>query len=193
MLNARIPSRLVFGYVCVYTAVKKPNAWGQPAGVRGINTLEASQRLNAKNLTHAYLVGLFEGDGFFTVSKKGEYMQCEIGIELSLRDVQLIYKIKEILGVGVVGFIEKNAISMVYFIIRKKSHLIDFVLPILDKYPLFSNKQYDYLRLRNVLLSNLVLYADIPQYTRPSESLNTIESILNAPYFSGWLVGFIED
>lgn len=192
LLNARISPRLVFGYVCVYIAVKKPKAWGQPAGVRGINTLEASKRLNAKNLTHAYLVGLFEGDGFFNLSKKGEYMQCEIGIELSIRDVQLIYKIKEILGVGVVGFRERNAISMVYFRIRKKSHLIDFVLPIFDKYPLFSNKQYDYLRLRNVIRSNLVLYEDIPQYTRPSESLNTIESILNAPYFSAWLIGFIE-
>nr|YP_009722343.1 hypothetical protein [Morchella importuna]QGN66745.1 hypothetical protein [Morchella importuna] len=51
LLNARIPPILVFGYVCVYTAVKKPKSWGQLAGVRGISTLEASQRLNAENLT----------------------------------------------------------------------------------------------------------------------------------------------
>jgi ubiquinol-cytochrome c reductase cytochrome b subunit len=65
-------------------------------------------------------------------------------------------------------------------------------LPIFDLYPLFSNKQYDYLRLKNVLLSNVVYYNDIPYYTRPKDSLNSIESILNAPYFSAWLVGFIE-
>lgn len=192
LLNARIPPILVFGYVCVYIAVKKPNAWGQPAGVRSIHTIEASQRLNAENLTQAYLVGLFEGDGYFTVTKKGKYMQCEIGIELSIRDVQLIYKIKDLLGVGQVGFRERNGRSMVYFRVRKKPHLISVLLPIFDKYPLFSNKQYDYLRFRDVLLSNVVLYEDIPEYTRPSEPLNTVESILNAPYFPAWLVGFIE-
>ena len=70
--------------------------------------------------------------------------------------------------------------------------MVNKILPIFDKYPLFSNKQYDYLRLRNVILSNTVLYDDIPEYTRPSVPLNSIESIVNAPYFSAWLVGFIE-
>lgn len=53
LLIAKIPPRLVFGYVCVLfiTAVKKPNTWGQSAGVRSIYTIEASQRLNAENLT----------------------------------------------------------------------------------------------------------------------------------------------
>ena len=50
LLNARISLILVFGYVCVYIAVKKPNTWGQPAGVRDISTLEAFQRLNTKIL-----------------------------------------------------------------------------------------------------------------------------------------------
>lgn len=65
------------------------------------------------------------------------------------------------------------------------------MLPIFDKYPLFSNKQYDYFRLKNILLSNLVLYDEIAEYNRPDESLNSVDSILNAPYFSAWLIGFI--
>jgi hypothetical protein len=73
---------------------------------------------------------------------------------------------------------------MVYLRVRKKDHLINFVLPIFDKYPLFSNKQYDYLRFRNAILSNVVFYDDIPEYTRPNEPLKSIEFILNAPYFS---------
>ena len=203
LLNAGISPILVLGYVCVplpyfigkkvvVNIVKKPKSRGQSAGVRELSTLEASQRLNAENLK-AYLVGLFEGDGFFTVSKKGKYFQCELGIELSIKDVQLIYKIKDLLGVGVVGFRIIKGISKVYLRVRKKDHLINFVLPIFDNYPLFSNKQYDYLRFRYAILSNLVFYDDIPQYTRPTdESLNSIESILNASYFSAWLVGFIE-
>ena len=90
------------------------------------------------------------------------------------------------------GFRERKAIKMVYLRVRKKDHLINFVLPIFDKYPLFSNKQHDYLRLKFVLLSNIVLHKDIADYTRPTEPLNSIESILNAAYFSAWLVGFIE-
>jgi len=204
LLNAEISPILVLGYVCVplqskkvvvNIGVKKPKSRGQSAGVRELSTLEASQRLNAENLNKAYLVGLFEGceAGFFSVSKKGKYFQCELGIELSIKDVQLIYKIKDLLGVGVVGFRIIKGISKVYLRVRKKDHLINFVLPIFDNYPLFSNKQYDYLRFRYAILSNLVFYDDIPQYTRPTnESLNSIESILNAPYFSAWLVGFIE-
>nr|YP_009722344.1 hypothetical protein [Morchella importuna]QGN66746.1 hypothetical protein [Morchella importuna] len=157
-----------------------------------VNNKGSNTKWNSNHLYYAYLVGLFEGDGFFTVTKKGKYFQCELGIELSIKDVQLIYKIKDLLGVGVVGFRERKGISMVYFRVRKKDHLINFVLPIFDKYPLFSNKQYDYLRFRNVILSNVVFYDDIPEYTRPNEPLNSIESILNAPYFSAWLVGFIE-
>ena len=192
LLIARISPIWVIGYDCVYIFVKKPKAWGQPAGVRHRSTVEASQRLNAGNLSYAYMVGLFEGGGFFTVSQKGKYFQCEVGIELNIRDVQLVYKIKNLLGVGVVGFRERKGIKMVYLRVRKKDHLINFLLPIFDKYPLFSNKQHDYLRLKVILLSNIVLHNDIAHYTRPTEPLNSVGSILNTPYFSAWLVGFIE-
>lgn len=201
LLIAGIPPISVFRYDWFYfnkkikkinSTVKKLKSWGQSAGVRCISTIEASQRLNAENLIYAYMVGLFEGDGYFTVTKKGQYFQCELGIELEVKDVQLIYKIKELLGVGVVGFRERKNTSMVYLRVRRKDHLINYILPIFDKYPLFSNKQLEYLRLRNILLSNAIYYVDIPEYTRPVQPVNPIESIINAPYFSAWLVGFIE-
>lgn len=193
LLNAEISPILVLGYVYLFkVGVKKPKSRGQSAGVKELSTLEASQRLHAKNLNYAYLVGLFEGEGFFTVTKKGEYFQCELGIELSIKDVQLIYKIKRLLAVGIVGFRKRKEISKVYLIVRKKEHLINKILPIFDKYPLFSNKQYDYLILRSVILSNAMFYDVIPKYTRSLVVINSIESIINAPYFSAWLVGFIE-
>jgi LAGLIDADG endonuclease len=195
LLNAGISPILVLGYVCIIffnIGVKKPKSRGQSAGVRELFNLEASQRLNAKNLNYAYLVGLFEGVGFFTVTKKGKYFQCELGIELSIKDVQLIYKIKNLLGVGIVSFREIKEISMVSLRVRKKEHLINKILPIFDKYPLFSNKQHDYLRLRKVILSYTVFYDVISDYIRPSLPFNSIESIENVPYFSAWLVGFIE-
>ena len=60
---------------------------------------EAIQRLNAGDLVFAYLVGLIEGDGWFSVTKNGKYIKYEFGIEMNIRDIQLLYKIKEILGV----------------------------------------------------------------------------------------------
>lgn len=192
LLNAGTSPIIVSGYVPINTYVKKPESRGKSAKVKEISSFEASQRLNAENLIYPYLVGLFEGDGFFSVSKKNQYFQCEIGIELSVKDVQLIYKIKQILGVGKIGFRQRGKISMVYLRVRNKTHLIKYLLPIFDKYPLFSNKVFDYLRLKEVLLSDKILYQDLDVYTRPSKTLNSIESILNASYFSSWLVGYTE-
>lgn len=48
--------------------------WRQSAGVRGIHTSQISQRLHAEDLRYAYLVGLIEGDGFFSITKKGKYL-----------------------------------------------------------------------------------------------------------------------
>jgi len=156
---------------------------GQSAGVRSIHTSEASQRLHAGDLSYAYLVGLFEGDGFFTVTKKGKYLTYELGIELSIKDVQLIYKMKSLLGIGIVSFRKRKEIEMVSLRIRNKDHLKKFIIPIFDKYPMFSNKQYDYLRFKDVLLSGIIYSENLPEYTRDSKPINTIESITSASYF----------
>ena len=92
--------------------------WWQSAGVRSIHTSEASQRLHAGDLTYAYLVGLIEGDGYFSITKKGKYLTYELGIELSIRDVQLIYKNQSFLGVGVVSFRKRNGRESVILRIR---------------------------------------------------------------------------
>jgi ubiquinol-cytochrome c reductase cytochrome b subunit len=173
------PSRVLISAIGVKIAM----TGGKPAGVKNLHTLEASQRLHAGDLKYAYLVGLFEGDGYFSITKKGKYLTYELGIELSIRDVQLIYKIKDILGVGIVSFRERNGIEMVSLRIRDKKHLKDLILPIFDKYPMFSNKQYDYLRFRNALFSGIIYYEDLPKYFRSKDPINSIESITNASYF----------
>lgn len=177
----------------VYLGVKKITTKGESAGVRSISTFEASQRLNAENLTYAYLVGLVEGDGWFSISKNGNYLIYEFGIELSIRDVQLIYKIKEILGVGFIIFRKsRNRPETVFLRVRNKSHLINYILPIFNKYSMFSNKQYDYIRFKNALLSNIKYNEFLPEYIRPIEPINSIESILKSSYFPAWLIGFME-
>lgn len=177
--------------------VKIITAKGESAGVKDISSLKASQRLNTGDLIYPYLVGLFEADGWFSLSKKGKYLTYELGIELSIRDTQLIYKIKDILGLGTVRFRRcQDRPEMVIFRIRNKNHLMNYILPIFDKYPFISNKQYDYLRFKHALLSGLIYSKDLIEYTKGASTLkialNSIETIVNLDYFPPWLVGFIE-
>lgn len=196
LLNAGKSPILGFAYglflIMSIISVKIAMTWRQSAGVRSISTSETSQRLHAEDLTYAYIVGLFEGDGFFSITKKGKYLTYETGIELSIRDAKLIYKIKNLLAVGVVSIRRIGEIEMISLRIRDKKHLKNFILPIFDKYPMYSNKQYDYLRFKNALLSNMIYSIDLPEYNRNLEPLNNIKSIINSYYFPAWLVGFIE-
>lgn len=175
-------------------------------------SLNFSQRLESGNFIYPYLVGLIEGDGWFSISKKGKYIIYEFGLEVSIRDIQLIYKIKKLLEVGTIYFrnksnnnnmnnensgmestlLLKNVRNNVVFRIRNKSHLKNIIIPIFDKYPMFTNKQYDYIRFRHALLSNMIYSNEISSYNRPNLSNNSIESILTTSYFPAWLVGFIE-
>ena len=82
--------------------------------------------------------------------------------------------------------------NMVIYRIRDKSHLRKVIIPIFDKYPFFSNKQYDYMRFKTLLLSNVIFSKDWVPYIRSNITLNTVESIINASYFPAWLIGFVE-
>ena len=80
---------------CDNLTVKKPISRTLPAEILPNIGIELSQRLHAGDLEFAWLVGLIEGDGWFSITKNGKYVKYEFGIELEIRDVQLIYKIKD--------------------------------------------------------------------------------------------------
>ena len=91
------------------------------------NYIENSYKYKKDFLVYAYIVGLFEGDGYFSITKKGIYLLYEVGIELSIKDVQLTYKIKSLLGVGEISFRNRGEIEMVSLRIRNKNHLKEFL------------------------------------------------------------------
>lgn len=197
LLFAGTSSNLEVGYVLSFhiISVKKPTTGGLSAVVKNYSNMpnfEAIQRLNAGDLVFAYLVGLIEGDGWFSVTKNGKYIKYEFGIEMNIRDIQLLYKIKGILGVGTIDIRERNQRKTCLYRIRNKSHLKSIVLPIFDKYPMFSNKQYDYLMFKDLLLNDVHFSKDLSYYVRPIDPLNSIDSILDKSYFKPWLIGFIE-
>jgi ubiquinol-cytochrome c reductase cytochrome b subunit len=109
----------------------------------------------------------------------------EFGIELSIRDVQLIYKIKDMLGVGTVFFRDQEDRSKTVTLrVINIYHLCTIILPIFDKYSLLSNKQYDYLRFKDAILKGLKYSEELDIYTRPTTPLNSVEYITNVNYFS---------
>lgn len=174
--------------------VKKLIRRKKPAGIRHFLNVGIPQRLNAVELKKAMLVGFVEKYGWFYVFKKGKYLMYEFGIELSIRDVQLIYKIKEFLGIGTIIFRNTEGRSKtVIYRVRNKSHLKAIIFPIFDKYPLLSNKQKDYLRFRDALFKGSILFENLnSEDIHKNKDLNSVDSILSAYYLPSWLVGFIE-
>lgn len=151
------------------------------------------QRLNAVGLQ--WLVGFVEGNGSFSVNKNGKYLKYEFSIEVSTRDIQLLYKIKSILGNygSITTRVREGDIEMARFKIASKPLLQRLIVPIFDKYPMITNKQYDYLFFRECLLNNLIYVKDLPVYERPNNTIYPkIDDILKISYFDNWLIGFIE-
>jgi ubiquinol-cytochrome c reductase cytochrome b subunit len=76
-----------------------------------------------------------------------------------------------------------NKRNNVMFRIRNKSHLKEIIIPIFDRYPFLTNKQYDYIRFKTALLSNITYSKDLLPYTRSNISIYSVEFILNTSYF----------
>ena len=143
---------------------------------------------NKKEWFEQWLVGMTDGEGTFGFYKQNGKWVLYYKIVQSRYNLRALYYIKTNLGIGNIikdGY--KAQIS-----ITDRTKLNDVIVPIFDKYPMFSNKQYDYIRFRDSLLSGIIYSVDLVEYKRPNKDINDIESCINKHYFSGWLVGFIE-
>jgi hypothetical protein len=169
--------------------VKKVTSQAQSAGLSNKININKSQRPNAEDLM--WLVGYIEGEGDFSVNKNGKYVKFELGVEVAIRDIQLLYKIKSLLGIGSITF--RTNRKMAIFKISSKTQLKEIILPIFDKYPMLTSKYFDYIYFRSNLLKNILYFADLSNYERPLKTpfLN-INDLLMVFYFDCWLVGFIE-
>lgn len=95
-----------------------------------------------------YIVGLFDGEGWFGVSlaeKKeltaGFQVSLNFGINMNSRELPLLYSIKEFFGCGTVE-IRSNA--MVQYRVRSFKDITTIIIPFFDKYKLQGGKISDF-------------------------------------------------
>nr|NP_861473.1 maturase [Kazachstania servazzii]CAD23428.1 maturase [Kazachstania servazzii] len=97
-----------------------------------------------------WLVGMTDGDGTFNVYTNMENKKIIFTYKISLtnKNMELLYKIKEYLGIGTINM-DKNMVS---YLIRDKKDLMNIVMPIFDKYPLLTSKRFNYLKFKECLM-----------------------------------------
>lgn len=166
---------------------------------------KASQRLNTKDIQ--WLIGFTDGDGCLTMYKEKKYLnnwRHEYTIGLGIKDIRLLYKIKKILGCGVI----KKYNNVAIFTVKKIKHLIYKIIPIFDKYPLLiDKKRLIYLNFRNSLLhkaliskgnitSKDIIFINQLLNNIPNDLYNiSIEDLfknIDNNFFDNWIIGFTE-
>ena len=103
-------------------------------------------RLNVK-LTPDYIVGLVDGEGYFSVSArigKSQGWNCHgvntiFGIKLSAEDGRILYDLKDWFGCGTVNFRKdnrKNFCDCLEYQVGDLESITKIIIPFFQKYPL---------------------------------------------------------
>jgi len=102
-----------------------------------------------------WVSGFTDGEGTFYVGINrnktmtiGYQVLPEFRIVQHKRDIKLLYALKNYFGVGV---IRVNHDDRYEIRIRSIDHLTDIIIPHFDKYPLNSQKKYDFIMFKKVL------------------------------------------
>jgi len=99
-----------------------------------------------------WLVGITDGDGtfYFAKTKKGIWtFSFQIG--QSNYNLRLLYYIKSMLGVGSVSATNAKD-NTAHYRVRNIQHIIQYILPIFDAYPLLTSKYFNYDLFKKAIL-----------------------------------------
>ena len=99
-----------------------------------------------------WLIGITDGDGtfYFAKTKKGIWtFSFQIG--QSNYNLRLLYYIKSMLGVGSVSATDAKD-NTAHYRVRNIQHIIQYILPIFDAYPLLTSKYFNYDLFKKAIL-----------------------------------------
>ena len=170
-----------------------------------------------KNSTefHEWLVGVTDGDGTFHFRKTNKGIwSFTFKISQSKYNLRLLYYIKSKLAVGSVS-VPDSKDNTAEFRIRKYQHIIQYILPIFDKYPLLTSKHFNYdlfkeailimanpslsKEQKDKLITDIKIKSELgipTDYISPAWLIigNTVNSVQDAMKVmsKSWLIGFTE-
>nr|NP_700368.1 ORF401 [Schizosaccharomyces octosporus]AAN31943.1 ORF401 [Schizosaccharomyces octosporus] len=122
-----------------------------------------------------WLIGIIDANGYFYINKEGS---CNFYFKIIINkyNLPLLYFIKSRLGVGWIR-LPNNNISYCTYQLKNPKHIIESILPILEKYPLLSSKYFYYIKFKNALL----IYNDSTLTLNEKKSLISYFEIINLP------------
>jgi hypothetical protein len=92
-------------------------------------------------------------------------------ITLIYQNTQLLHKIKSYLGCG--RIVKDKSNRYVSYVLTDKNNIINKLLPIFDKYPLFTSKYFNYLKFKEAI--NISNYSNMNN----SDKIKLISEIKN--------------
>ena len=108
-----------------------------------------------------WLVGFTDGDGSFIIYKTQNAYGIAFKISQNKYNKRILYYIKKNLGVGNVSE-EKNS-NMAQYSVYSREKLKKYIIPIFDKYPLLTNKYFNYKKFKeafNILENHNLSYEE---------------------------------
>lgn len=139
-----------------------------------------------------WFIGFSDAESNFYTTKKEDSQNFQI--HLHIRDLNLLYKIKNILEFGNIYIDIKN--ERVSYKVSDMKTLYNNLIPIFELYPLLTRKKFQYLKFKEILnrryikkygninnknIENKEIYKNINNYQWK-----------NIEYYSNWLIGYIE-
>ena len=169
-------------------------------GVTRSGSERALQRLNAEYPRFLkWLVGVTDGDGTFSINEQNGKYILQFSVAQSERNEQMLYSIKEMLGVGSVVSAGKN---MKVYRVRDRKILRSHILPIFEEYKLVTAKYFDFEKVKSAIEiledpessieEKYRKVAGIKERKALESYMSPVWSIKNFGLDDDWLTGFCE-
>lgn len=184
--------------------------WEQFAWIKDVSPSETEKNFSRWDITShkcegsnfnffQWLVGFTDGDGCFNVYVNESHKIFTFKISQKNNNLRALHYIKKNLGVGSVV---EDKRGMAHFLIRNKKDLIETIIPIFDKFPLLTSKEFSYQQFKKCLnISNDISLSSIEQISLikkeksikcPNNYIPSEWKTKDLPITKSWLIGFIE-